>query len=323
MSKKVITFFFAFVFLILSIILIKENIFMNKQSNEQISIIENKNFFGNDSYTVFFSNGNYTIFDINNKTNYELFLQQIPNNFTNFIEPKILINNTLFFTYSNNYNQQMIYSIDLSNGELKELSSPKFNGSRLMGLDMVFGFNLDTYFTSSSNMKKFNILMYKDDILKLYPTYIEYKNNIIIDNCITEVGYNIINDKLFFYSSDMEICCYSFETNTTQVVLKDIITNKFVVTNEEQIYFNNLSDNSNLYKYDIINNRTEKISSNLAENLQTDGENIYFLQNEYICTYENEIKRICEKSDDTWYVCNHKIIYSDFSYNNINIINNY
>lgn len=323
MSKKVITFFFAFVFLILSIILIKENIFINKQSNEQISIIENKNFFGNDSYTVFFSNGNYTIFDINNKTNYELFLQQIPNNFTNFIEPKILIDNTLFFTYSNNYNQQMIYSIDLSNGELKELSSPKFNGSRLMGLDMVFGFNLDTYFTSSSNMKKFNILIYKNDILKLYPTYIEYKNNIIINNCITEVGYNIINDKLYFYSSDMKICCYSFETKTTEVVLDDIITNKFVVTNDKQVFYNNLSDNSYLYKYDIKDDRTEKIFSGTIENLQTDGNNVYFLQNDYICSYQNECKRICEKSDDTWYVYNNKIIYSDFSYNNINIINNY
>lgn len=321
MSKKVITFSFAFLFLILTIIFIKENIFIDDQSHEQINIIDNKLFFGNDSYTVFFSNGNYTVYDINNKKKYDLFLQQIPNEFTNFIEPQIMIDDNLIFTYPNNYNQQLIYSVDLSNGELKELSSPKFNGSRLMGLDIVFGFNLDTCFTSSTNMKEFNILIYKNNILKLYPTYIEYKNRVIIDNCISEIGYNIINDKLYFYSPDMKICCYSFETNTTHIILKDVVTNKFLVTNDEQIYFNNLSDNSYLYRYDISNNKTEKIYSDSIENLQTDGNKVYFLNNDYIYSYKNELKRICEKSDDTWYVYNNKIIYSDFSYNDISIIN--
>lgn len=323
MLKKITCFFFVFVFLLFSVLSIKENYSINEQNNKHISIIENKLFFGNDSYAVFFSDDKYIIFDLKNQNKYELFSKQIPNEFTNFIDPKILMGNTLYFTYSNNYSQQLIFSVDLSNGEIKEISAPKFNGSRLMNLDIVFGFNLESYFTSSSNMKKFAILIYKNNILKLYPTYIEYKGKKIINNCITDVGYNIINDKLFFYNSDMKLCCYSFKTKTSQIILNDIVTNKFIVTNNEQIFYVNLSDNSCLYKYNIINNKTEKITSKLVENLQTDGISVYFIQNEYICTYENKIKKLCKKNDDTWYASNDKIIYSDFSYSNINIIDDY
>lgn len=287
---------------------IKVSVEKNNTAYIAQSIIENKTFFGNENYSVCLKNEKYVVYDINNQVNYDLFSQQIPLTLQN-IDPQVLLDNILYFTSTNNYNQQQIYSVDLSTGMITELSRFQFNSQYLMGIDKVFNINVDSYFNSYTNMKRYELLIYHNSIIKLYPNYIEYDGRIIINDCVTEVGYGLYKDLLYYYNIEGKLCQYSLDSKQNEIILDDVIIGTFQVTNDGNIYFTNLSDGSCLYKYDHVEG-IHKISEGAVELFQCDGLNIFYTDDRYI--YNSNQKRIAIDKTENWYVSNGELIFGDF-----------
>lgn len=160
-----------------------------------------------------------------------------------------------------------------------------------LGLNDLFGekntFNFDTN-DSTMDLNNswgvfhffvYNSVLYTIENYQLYSYNLQNgKRETIVDDRIKGESIACDGENIYYLTITNDLCAYNIEKKSKNKMVDDKVSDFYV--SKDYILYSNISDNGFLYRYDKSSSTGHKISETICTSVQTDGQNIYYIDSQ-------------------------------------------